>query len=90
MRRTEGLEAAAVIAAAAQDPLNFELAGPAADMEVLSGNLDAGFARLIAIVAASADSREPARERLLELFRTQPANSESVIKARKALTSALF
>jgi putative thioredoxin len=73
----------------AEDDVELQLA--AADVEVGSGRSAAAFARLIGLVArTSGDQRERIRLRLLELFDTVEPGDPEVLKARRALTTALF
>ena len=63
----------------------------AADVELITGNADAAFARLIAVIKReSGDERNQARVRLLELFETLGNTDDRVLKARRALMMALF
>ena len=70
---------------------NFDLQMKAADIEVLQGNYDQAFSRLIeSIKLSSGDDRKKVRDHLLTLFKlVDPADPE-LIKARQALASALF
>lgn len=62
-----------------------------ADIEVLHGYPEAGFARLIDVITVtSGDEREIVRKRLLELFEIVGTEQPIVAQARKALASALF
>ncbi len=63
----------------------------AADVEMLSGQVEQAFARLIALIRRSAGGdRDTARLRLLELFETLGNADERVLKGRRDLMSALF
>ena len=63
----------------------------AADVEVLSGQVDAAFARLIATVQRTAgDDRETARKHLLDLFEVVGSDDPRVAKSRQRLMAALF
>ena len=63
----------------------------AADVEVLSGQVDAAFARLIATVQRTAgDDRETARKHLLDLFEVVGTDDPRVAKSRQRLMAALF
>jgi putative thioredoxin len=76
-------------AANGSDDLNSQLA--AADVEMISGQADAAFTRLIGLVKGlSGDERNQARVRLLELFDTLGNTDERVLKARRDLMTALF
>ena len=62
-----------------------------ADLELAAGNVDAAFARLIDLIRITAGpSREAVRVRLLELFETVGPTDPAVLKARRALMTALF
>ncbi len=91
VRRTQGLDPADVLRRAAENPADAELQTQAADLELLSGDLDAAFDRLIGVVRRTAgDDRNKARVHLLSLFEALPADDPSVAKARRGLASALF
>jgi putative thioredoxin len=63
----------------------------AADAEMVTGQAEAAFDRLIEVVRrSSGDDRNTARVRLLELFETLSANDPRVLKARRDLMAALF
>lgn len=63
----------------------------AADIEMLTGQPEAAFGRLIGLVRSRAgDERDAARVRLLELFETLGNADERVLKGRRELMSALF
>ncbi len=63
----------------------------AADVEIVSGLIDAAFDRLITLVKKTAgDQRNQVRVRLLELFETVGATDPRVVRARRALMTALF
>jgi putative thioredoxin len=80
---------ATVAAANGSDDLNIQLA--AADVEMISGQAEAAFARLIGLVKRlSGDERNEVRVRLLELFDTLGNSDERVLKARRDLMTALF
>ena len=63
----------------------------AADVELLNGDVDGAFDRLIAVVRnTSGEERNAARLHLLSLFETLPADDTRIARARRALQSALF
>ena len=63
----------------------------AADVEMLTGNAAAAFARLLAVVRSRPGAdRDAARVRLLELFETVGGADPRVLKARRDLMTALF
>jgi putative thioredoxin len=88
--RAARLDPQSTLAAAnGSDDLDSQLA--AADVEMISGQADAAFTRLIGLVKRlSGDERNQARVRLLELFETLGNADERVLKARRDLMTALF
>lgn len=63
----------------------------AADAELVAGNAEAGFARLLKTIRSTAgDDRERVRLRLLDLFETVGTADPRVQKARRELMTALF
>ena len=81
----------AVIARADAAPDDLELQLQAADVQVLTGELEAAFERLLtAIRSHFGDEREQLRVRLLELFDTVDPKDPAVHKARRELSLALF
>lgn len=91
LRRTDGLDLNAVREAAAADPADVTAQIQAADLDVAGGHVEDGFLRLIDTVkATSGDERNQVREHLLSLFELIGASDERVVKARRALMSALF
>ncbi|HEU4908337.1 MAG TPA: tetratricopeptide repeat protein [Propionibacteriaceae bacterium] len=76
-------------AANGNDDLNSQLA--AADAEMITGEADAAFERLIALIKRlSGEEQNQVRVRLLELFETLGNTDERVLKARRDLMTALF
>lgn len=91
LRRTEGTDPVAVLAAADAAPDSVPAQTLAADVELLSGRTEVAFARLVSLVArTSGDDRVAARDHLLDLFRLVGDHDPAVAKARMSLTSALF
>ena len=88
--RAAVLDPQATLAAAnGSDDLDSQLA--AADVEMISGEVEAAFARLIGLVKrSSGEDRNQARVRLLELFETLGNTDPRVLKARSDLMTALF
>ncbi len=71
------------------DSIDAQLA--AADLEILSGQPDHAFQRLIGVIReTSGAEREAVRVRLLELFEIVGPADPAVLKARRDLMSALF
>lgn len=63
----------------------------AADIQLMNGQLEEAFERLISVVReTSGDDRERVRVRLLELFELVGTTDPAVLKARRALSTALF
>jgi putative thioredoxin len=80
---------AAVARAATSTDLIDQLA--AADAEMVTGQVEAAFDRLIGVVRrSSGEDRNTARVRLLELFETLGSGDPRVLKARRDLMAALF
>lgn len=90
LQRVESYDTDVVTRADARpDDVDAQLA--AADVEVAEGEVSAGFARLLAVVrGTTGDDRERARMRLVDLFTVIGDEDPQVIKARRALASALF
>jgi putative thioredoxin len=78
-----------IAAANGNDDLNSQLA--AADAEMITGEADAAFKRLIGLIKRlSGEEQNQVRVRLLELFETLGNSDERVLKARRDLMTALF
>ena len=91
LRRTRGVDAAAVRAAAAAQPDDVAAQSLAADLEVTEGLVDEGIARLVDLVRRTdGDDRTAAKAQLLELFSLVGDEDPRVIKGRTALANALF
>jgi putative thioredoxin len=91
MQRTADADLAAARAAAAADPTDVPAQTLVADLDLLGGHVEDAFSRLVETVRnTSGDERNAAREHLLELFQVIGASDERVVRARRALTSALF
>jgi len=91
MQRTAGVDLQAARAAAAEDPTDVAAQMLMADLDVLGGHIEDAFVRLIDTVRATeGDERDTVREHLVELFAVVGAHDERVLKARRALMSALF
>ena len=91
MQRTAGVDLQAARAAAAEDPTDVAAQMLMADLDVLGGHVEDAFVRLIDTVRATeGDERDSVREHLVELFAVVGAHDERVLKARRALMSALF
>ena len=91
MRRIEGKVPGKLLAAAEESPDDVEAQTLAADVEMLSGQAEAAYKRLIALVRRTAgDDRETARKHLVSLFTLAGPDDPAVASARRALASALF
>jgi putative thioredoxin len=91
LQRTAGLDAAATRAAADASPDDVDAQTLAADVDLLEGDADAAFNRLIDVVRRTAgDERNQAREHLLALFAAVGNDDPRVLKGRQNLASALF
>ncbi|WP_203929141.1 tetratricopeptide repeat protein [Virgisporangium ochraceum] len=91
MRRIEGKVPAKLLAAAEESPDDVEAQTLAADVEMLSGEAEAAYKRLVALVRrTSGDEREAARKHLVSLFSLAGPDDPAVASARRALASALF
>ncbi len=90
-RRTEGIDPQATLDRAAADPADVPAQLAAADVEVLSDQVEEAITRLVTLVRTSqGDDRDAARERLLELFLVLPPEDPRVVAGRRSLASALF
>jgi putative thioredoxin len=73
------------------DPDSIDAAHAAADLQHLSGQAEAAYERLIALVAKNfGDDRERLRKRLVELFTVAGVDDPAVAKARRKLSAVLF
>jgi putative thioredoxin len=79
------------IVRAAGEPDNVAVQLAAADAELVGGNPEAAFARLVELVRRTGgEDRETVRLRLLELFETLGGADAAVLKYRRKLATALF
>lgn len=91
LARSSGGDPAAVLARAASDPADVEAQLAAADLEVLTGQPDLAFKRMIGLIRETAGAeRDTVRVRVLELFEVVGNADPTVLKARRDLMSALF
>jgi putative thioredoxin len=91
LRRTDGVDIESALAAAESSPDSVAAQSLAADIELLTGRVEEGFARLVALVTrTSGDERTAARDHLLGLFTVVGDGDPRVAKARTALANALF
>ena len=90
-RRVDGADPAAALAAAAANPDDLDAQRLAADIEVLSGQADKAYERLVGLVKRmSGDDRDAVRKHLLSLFSVAGPDDPAVATARRQLASALF
>jgi putative thioredoxin len=90
-RRISGADPDAALAAAAAAPDDLDAQRLAADIEVLSGQAEAAYARLVDLVKrTSGDERDVVRKHLLSLFSVAGPEDPAVAGARRALARALF
>jgi putative thioredoxin len=91
LRRTAKADPTKALAAAASAPDDVEAQLLAADVELLSGQADEAYKRLVDVIRrTSGDDREKARLHLISLFSIAGPDDPAVAKARRALASALF
>ena len=91
LARATALDPQAALAKAAAPDASVDDQLAAADVELATGDADAAFARLIdQVKQRTGDERDRVRVRLLELFETLGNADERVLKARRALMTALF
>jgi putative thioredoxin len=89
--RTRGVDVRAARAAAAADPLDIAAQLVVADLDLLGGNVDDSFARLLdAVRAAAGSAREEVRVRMVDLFEVVGTDDPRVVAARRALANALY
>jgi len=89
--RTEGLELDAVISESTKNPGDIALQLKAADVEMVNGEVEAAFTRLLhAVRATSTDDRAKVKDHLLNLFALVDPSDPRLVAARKELASALF
>lgn len=91
LRRITGVDPRAALAAAAAAPNDIEAQMLAADIEVVSGQADVAYKRLVDVVRrTSGDDRDALRKHLVSLFTIAAPDDPAVASARRALASALF
>lgn len=91
LARSSGGDPATVLARAAADPTDVDAQLAAADLELLSGQPELAFKRLIGLIRETAGAqRDTVRVRVLELFEVVGNADPAVLKARRDLMSALF
>ena len=91
MQRTQGVDLNQARAAAAESPDDVDAQTMVADLDMLGGHVEDAFARLVNLVARTADKdREKARDHLLGLFAAVGNDDPRVLAGRRNLASALF
>jgi putative thioredoxin len=91
LQRTKDVDLDAARAAAAAAPDDVAAQTLVADLDMLGGQVEDAFARLVELVRRSAgDERNAAREHLIGLFGAVGNDDPRVLKGRQALASALF
>jgi putative thioredoxin len=89
--RTEGLELKSVLDESTKNPSDIALQLKAADVEMVTGGVEAAFTRLLhAVRATSGDDRAKIKDHLLNLFALVDQSDPRLVAARKELASALF
>jgi putative thioredoxin len=89
--RTQGLDSQAVVKAAQDSPHDLEAQMQCADVEIVIGELEKGFNRLLQLIASlSGDEQKVVKDRLITLFALVDSADPRVIKARAALANVLF
>lgn len=91
LRRVEGVDLGQARAAAAAAPDDVAAQIVVADLDLVGGHVEDAFTRLLQIVVRTVgEDRDAARTHLLELFAVVGTTDPRVVKARGALTRALF
>jgi putative thioredoxin len=91
LERAQGVDPGQARAAAAKDPLDVAAQLLAADVDLLGGQVEDGFARLVATVRATTGAeRERVRLHLVQLFEVVGNQDPRVAAARLSLANALF
>jgi putative thioredoxin len=89
--RTQGLESQSIVKAAEESPNDLEIQMQCADLEIVIGELETGFNRLLKLIASLAgDDQKVAKDRLITLFALVDPADPRVIKARASLANVLF
>jgi putative thioredoxin len=91
LQRGEGVDAASARAAAEADPDDVDAQTLVADLDLLGGQVDEAFDRLVDLVRrTSGEPRDRAREHLIGLFAAVGNDDPRVLRGRQNLASALF
>jgi putative thioredoxin len=91
LRRTQALDEGAVRQTAAENPDDVAAQAAVADLDLLGGQVEDAFNRLLDLVRRlSGSERDAARTHLVSLFELVGNQDDRVAKARTALANALF
>lgn len=91
LQRSLGFDPARIAERATGLPKDLDAAFDAADLDIIQGNTQAAFDRLLGLFAdVDPDGKEKLRLRLLELFEVVGRADPKVLSARRRLMSALF
>ena len=91
LERSVDADPTTVLAAAAAAPDDVAAQTAAADVEVLTEQIDAAIARLVELVRRTAgDDRDAARSHLLGLFDALDPHDPRIVTGRRSLSNALF
>ena len=91
LRRVQGVDAASAVATADAQPADVDAQLLAADLEVLNGQAEQAYDRLVQLVRrVFGDDRDKVREHLVSLFSVAAPDDPAVAAARRALANALF
>ncbi|MEN3304699.1 MAG: putative thioredoxin, partial [Micromonosporaceae bacterium] len=91
LQRVQGLDLRAALSAAQAQPDSVDAQLLAADVEVVSGQAEAAYRRMVDLVRrSSGPDRERVRQHLVSLFTVAGPDDPAVAAARRALASALF
>jgi putative thioredoxin len=91
LRRVQGVDAASAVAQADAQPADVDAQLLAADLEVLSGQAELAYDRLVKLVRrVFGDDRDKVRQHLVSLFSVAAPDDPAVAAARRALANALF
>lgn len=89
--RTQGLDSQAVVKAAQDSPDDLKIQMQCADVEIVIGELEKGFNRLLQLIASSSgDEQKVVKDRLITLFALVDSADPRVLKARSVLANTLF
>lgn len=90
LARSADADVRAVRQAAAGAPDDLEAQLAVADVDMIGGQIDDAFGRLLDFAAAHRDQMDPVRERLLEYFLIPDAGDERVSRARRRLATMMY